>query len=54
MSEEFDAGEFPSLDQARDMASGVLRLQKENSGVNSLKLFSVKKTEANSCDEGKN
>ena len=54
MAEEFDAGEFPSLEQARDMASGVLRLQKENSGVNSLKLFSVKKTEATSCDEGKN
>ena len=53
MAEEFDAGEFPSLEQARDMASGVLRLQKENSGVNSLKLFSVKKTETNSCDEGK-
>ena len=45
--------QFPSLEQARDMASGVLRLQKENSGVNSLKLFSVKKTETNSCDEGK-
>ena len=44
MSEEFDAGEFPSLDQARDMASGVLRLQKENSVVNSLKLFSVKQS----------
>ena len=54
MAEEFDAGEFPSLDQARDMASGVLRLQKENSGVNSLKLFSVKKTETTSCDDGKN
>ena len=44
MSEEFDAGEFPSLDQARDMASGVLRLQKENSVVHSLKLFSVKQS----------
>ena len=54
MAEEFDAGEFPSLEQARDMASGVLRLQKENSGVNSLKLFSVKKTETSSCDGGKN
>ena len=25
MAEEFDAGEFPSLEQAADMASGVLR-----------------------------
>ena len=54
MAEEFDADEFPSLEQARDMASGVLKLQKENSGMNSLKLFSVKKTESSSIDEGKN
>lgn len=51
MSEEFDAGEFPSLEQARDMASGVLRLEKENSRINSLKLFSVK--QSSSSETGK-
>ena len=37
----------------QEMASGVLRLEKENSGVTSLKLFSVKPTD-NSGDGGKN
>ena len=44
LAEEFDAGEFPSLEQAADMASGVLRLEKHGQGSTG-KLFSVTKND---------
>ena len=45
MAEEFDAGEFPSLEQAADMASGVLRRDQTVSSTPAT-LFSREKEEA--------
>jgi len=45
MADEFDPGEFPTLDQARDMATGVMKVE-ENKVT---KLFTVKKEAEEVC-----
>ena len=50
MAEEFDAGEFPSLEQAADMASGVLR--RDNSVSSTPATLFSKEKEAEAPGEG--
>merc|ERR1719431_1416549 len=45
MADEFDPGEFPTLDQARDMATGVMKVE-ENKVT---KLFTVRKQSEEVC-----
>jgi len=45
MADEFDPGEFPTLEQAKDMATGVIRVE-ENKVA---KLFTVKKQSEEVC-----